>query len=241
MTGIRSRGQDGFRSFFKPPQTAEKRLHLRSGKRVTPYLSDGRFYHPAMMQREYIAGRFPGRGLDEINGYAGLGMFVEALLAARKLLQQTVLSAEAFEASVKMVLSDADDLGAWEKTVRSAYHRLTKEGRRRNGFLMLWFYAACEDHARAVHFIPGKFSGPFALVNLWVAMNTYVGLGRLDKAQRLLPRCQRGARAASHPELRKMLSEVLADYRREVDLLRAHQSEHEKWKSLVGGTSSTSP
>jgi hypothetical protein len=192
-----------------------------------------------MIRRVYIAGRLPGRGLDEINGYADLGMFAEALLAAQELLQQPHVSAEAFETSINMVLSGADDLISWENSVRLAFHRMTGAGRRRNAYLMLWFYAACENYARAVHFIPGKFSGPFAMVNLLFAMNTYLGLKRLDKAQRLVPRCRRAARVASHPEMRKMLSQVLADYCREVDLIRAQQ--RERWKPLVGRTSSTSP
>ena len=123
-----------------------------------------------------------------------------------------------------MVLSGADDLAAWENTIRSAYHRLNAEARRRNAYLMLWFYAVCEDHTRAAGFIPGKFSGPFALVNLLFAMSTYLGLKRLDKAQRLIPRCKRAARAASTAEMRMMLSQALESYDRDVERLRAQQS-----------------
>ena len=141
-----------------------------------------------MIARAYITSRLHARGLDEVNGYADLGMFAEALLAAQDLLQQPVVPAEAFEASVNMVLSGADDLSLWKETIQSAYHRMNADGKRRSAYLMLWFFAASEEHARAAEFIPGKFSGPFAMVNLLFAMSTYLGLKRLDKAQRLIPR-----------------------------------------------------
>ena len=100
---------------------------------------------------------------------------------------------------------------------------MRQEARRRCEHLMLWFYAAQKDHVNAVSFIPGKFSGPFALVNLLFAMSTYLRLKRLDKAHRLVPRCERAARTASDPEMGSMLQEVLGEFYRELDLLRSQR------------------
>jgi hypothetical protein len=163
----------------------------------------------------------PVRRLDEVNGFLDLGLFEDAMAAARELLQRRRINAEEFDACVNAILSCAPDLAPWRELIEGAYGRLTRNARPRCAHLMLWFHATQEDHERAAPFIPGKFSGPFAFVNLLFAMSTYLGLKRLDKAQRLLPRCQRAARVAGNPEMRLMLGDVLEAYQRELQTVRA--------------------
>ena len=196
---------------------------MRQVDGVTPYLSDHPTYLSAMIQRACLAFRFARLRLDELNGYVELDMPGEALRVAQDYLQQTVISAELFEASVNVVLSAAEDLNAWKPIVQAAYHRMNTHGRGRGAPRMFWFHAASGNYREAVPFIPRKFSGPFAFVNLLLAMSTYLNLERLDKAQRLIPRCRRAARVASHPEMRSMLTDVLDSYHRELDLLRAQR------------------
>ena len=162
----------------------------------------------------------PVRRLDEVNGFLDLGLFEDAMAAARELLERRCIHAEEFDACVNAILSCAPDLAPWRELIEGAYGRLTRNARPRCAHLMLWFHAAQEDHERAAPFIPGKFSGPFAFVNLLFAMSTYLELKRLDKAQRLLPRCRRAARVAGNPEMRQMLSDVLAAYQRELEAAR---------------------
>jgi hypothetical protein len=173
------------------------------------------------MNRRFCDGRRTRQ--DEVNGYLDLGMFTEAIRAARELLPQKRLSADEFDACLNAALCEVHHLGGWRESVERAYGGMRQGARRRCEHLMLWFYAAQQDHVNAVSFIPGKFSGPFALVNLLFAMSTYLGLKRLDKAHRLVPRCERAARTASDPEMRRMLEEVLGEFYREVEMLRSQR------------------
>jgi hypothetical protein len=77
---------------------------------------------------------------------------------------------------------------------------------------LLCFYHSLRDYQKALEFIPRRLAGRRALAELAFALDTFVALGYVKKADALVPVCLRQLRKWSGSNEVKVLLHSLADY-----------------------------
>jgi hypothetical protein len=119
-------------------------------------------------------------GVNELQGYVGVGMKREALKLARKTLRRTDIAEKDFSHALNAILTLADKCKPWTPVVEAAYARLSKRGKQIVRRWMLYFYNASRNHEAACKFIPRRFVGEFDLTELAFTCETWLELKRRD-------------------------------------------------------------
>lgn len=109
-------------------------------------------------------------------------------------------------------LGDAERFRQWQSLVESAYRRLTPPGRAAARFLTMSFRSECHDHTGVLRVRPKRFAGPFALVELALAMQAALALDNRPVARKLATRFARAIESADHACMQSYLLLLLADF-----------------------------
>jgi hypothetical protein len=72
--------------------------------------------------------------------------------------------------------------------VETTYERLPKRERPASRFWMMAFRSRCSDHDGVLRFMPKRFAGEFALVELALVMEATFELGRTELMEKLAKR-----------------------------------------------------
>jgi hypothetical protein len=177
---------------------------------VTPYLTDLSRYPFRMRTNRTCAAESKTESLlRELEGFLEIGMLTEARELADQLVDDEPPRAKLFGELVDCLLRTADDLAAWEPIVVRAFSKLSPSGRVKMHRWMLWFYASCLSYKRAIEFVPPRFVGKLALVDLVFSMETLLALERFGEAGKLIPLYERRIATAALPEMRQMLKSVI--------------------------------
>lgn len=159
-----------------------------------------------------IADRSVNLFRQEIQGFVELGMKRDALRLVRGALKSERVSAEVFNTALDAIFAQADRRKAWTRLIESGYGRLSTRDQRSVRFGMLAFYCGIQNYESASRFVLRRFGCRFGLVDLAFAMETWLALGRMDKARSLVRRCVEGIESAEEPEMQAMLIHGLAKY-----------------------------
>jgi hypothetical protein len=109
-------------------------------------------------------------------------------------------------------LEDAEGFRHWQSLVESAYRRLAPSGRAAARFLTMSFRSECHDHIGVLRVRPKRFAGPFALVELALAMQAALALDNRPVARKLATRFARAIESADHACMQSYLLLLLADF-----------------------------
>jgi hypothetical protein len=109
-------------------------------------------------------------------------------------------------------LGYAERFRQWQSLVESAYRRLTPVGRAKARFLIMSFRSECHDHAGVLRVRPKRFTGPFALVELAMAMQAALALDSRPVARKLATRFARAIESADLACMQSHLLLLLADF-----------------------------
>jgi hypothetical protein len=129
-----------------------------------------------------------GSIIDQIQGHMDLGMDKEAMRTVRKVLKSNPLDARVFQESLLAILAGCDKPKKFKARVYAAYERLDRVGRKLVQAEMLYFSYMVADYARAQKFIPARLNNARSL---YIALNTFLKNGELEKAKKLTLNCER--------------------------------------------------
>ena len=147
--------------------------------------------------------------ITKLNGYCEMGMSKEALKLACEILASPRATDVEFQNSVLAILSMSDSPKRYRDAVEAAYARLSSAGRKRVGRTMLGFYVSQNDFATAERFVPAR---PSTYDELLFSMGTFLHLGHLNKAKKLVKLCENRLRVERDGHALNGLHDALADY-----------------------------
>lgn len=147
--------------------------------------------------------------ITKLDGYCEMGMAKEALKQACDILASPRLTEAEFQSSVLAILSMSDSLKRYRDVVEAAYARLSSAGRKRAERTMLGFYFSQDDFATAERFVPVR---PSTFDELLFSMGTFLRLGHLSKAKKLVKLCESRLQAERNGQALNSLHDALADY-----------------------------
>lgn len=146
-------------------------------------------------------------------GYREPSMKRKSLRLARQLLQASPMTANGFNAAMNAIHSHPYRVGSWRKLIESAFSRLPKRNQLHTcRFSVLSYFTDLHDYQTARCYVPKRFTGPVAPLELLCAMEIMLALNRLSEAELLVPKCQSMTRSADHPVTRSWLFCSVGDY-----------------------------
>ena len=105
-----------------------------------------------------------------------------------RLFCQKPLTPWLFKRAVAALREHATNFKEWTPKIAAAYASMSLSNRRASRGMMLWIYSSVRDHKKALEFVPKRFPRKAAPLDLAFALETLVGLGRMNEARKLLRR-----------------------------------------------------
>ena len=150
--------------------------------------------------------------LEELEGFRELGMQEEVLRIVDRLLSKKPSSPRFFNKALHALLPYADKLDEWTERVESAYTAMSLRNSRMCRSAMLCFYHSLCHHQKSIEFIPARFLRSTAPMELAFALDAFVALRHVKRADALAPRCLRLLSQMDSCDEGNILLHSLADY-----------------------------
>jgi tetratricopeptide (TPR) repeat protein len=147
--------------------------------------------------------------VQELNGLCEMGMHEAVLEMVDRLLSRK-LSSRQFNEAIRALLVHAVSLNDWSDRIEKAYTRLSLRNSRMCRSVMLCYYHSIRNYQKALEFLPARSSG--APLELAFALDTFLALRLVKKADALVARCLRLQRRTVPDGELRVLIHSLGDY-----------------------------
>ena len=141
-----------------------------------------------------------------------MGMHDEVLRIVDRMLSYKSCPPRLFNEAVFALLAHADHLDGWTKKVETAYTAMSLRNSRKCRYAMLSLYHSLRDYQKALEFLRVRFSRFTSSLEWVFALDTFLALRHVKKADALVRRCMRLLDQTSFGEETGALLNALADY-----------------------------